>query len=225
MKLCQTAEIRRMPSIRLITQKAEINPYARKAYRKSVEYLEETLDMRALERFIAKNYPVSLVNKISATEDLDLFVEKNKNLSTVILFSEKPTASVMFRTIAHFYENRLNFVYVGVKASNDVSERYKISSTTLGVLSKDGTLTLYEGEELNSRRGSICLSFHVYIYKYVSYIYIYINIYIYIHIYINIYTYIFIYIYICIYIYIYLYICIYVYIHINIYTYIYNIYI
>jgi hypothetical protein len=190
MRLCQTAEIRRMPSIRLITQKAEVNPYARKAYRKSVEYLEETLDMRALERFIAKNYPVSLVNKISATEDLDVFVEKNINLSTVILFSEKPTASVMFRTIAHFYADRLNFVYVGVKASNDVSERYKISSTTLGVLSKDGSLIRYEGEELNSRIGSSYLSC----------------------IYINMYTYIYIYIYICIYKY--TYVCMYIYTYI-----------
>lgn len=157
MKLCQSSEIRRMPSIRLITQKAEVNPYARKAFRKSVEYLEDTLEMRSLERFIAKNYPVSLVNKISSIEDLDSYIEKNSKLSTVILFSEKPAASVMFRTIAHFYDRRLNFVYVGIKASNEVSERYNISATTLGVLDSKSTgpMIHYDGGQLNSRAAVI----------------------------------------------------------------------
>ena len=151
MRLCQAENLRSLPSINLITERPSLNPYSRKMYRASELYAGETLNMKSLESFVAKSFPSSTLSKVSTIEEFDRSVETSIEVPTMVLFSEKSTISLMYRVIARRFKGDLNFIHVHVKSSKDLSDKYDISSTAIGIIKyQSDALIMFEGEDVTS---------------------------------------------------------------------------
>jgi hypothetical protein len=149
-KFCNAEGIRVMPTLKFVTGKPQLNPYSGKMIRNSDVFDGGFLDPRSVNKFISKRYPA--VTTILSDTELDSFIESNPGLPTSILFSEKAAPSLVFRTIADYFRGRMSFVFVPIKTATGVAERFKVTSTSIGVLESDSTTPkFYDGEDLNLR--------------------------------------------------------------------------
>lgn len=151
-KFCNAEGIQVMPTLKFVTGKPELNPYSGKMIRKSDVFDGGFLDPRSVNKFISKSYPTSAVITILLDSDLDSFIESNPGLPTSILFSDKAAPSLIFRTIADYFKGRMTFVFVPMKSAAGVAERFKVTSTSIGVLeSGSKTPIFFDGEDINLR--------------------------------------------------------------------------
>ena len=151
MRLCQAENLRSLPSVHMISERPTVNPYSRKMYRASELYAGESLNMKSLESFVAKSFPSSILSKVKTIEEFDSSVEMGLEVPTVVIFSEKSTISLMYRIIARRFKGDLNFVHVHIKSSMDLSDKYDVSSTAIGIIkNQSGILIPFEGEDLTS---------------------------------------------------------------------------
>lgn len=152
MRLCQAESIRSLPSVNFFTEKPAYNPYSGKLYRGSDLYDGETLDMKSLEKFIVKRFPSSVISKVNTIEEFDSNLRIGLAVPTVVLFTEKSSPSLMFRTIAQRFKGDFKFMFVPIKASQDVSDKYKIATTVISVIQpQSDALINFDGEDLSSR--------------------------------------------------------------------------
>jgi hypothetical protein len=167
-KLCRTAGIREMiPVIHLLMGDPTINPYTRKSYRIPIPFVGTQFDVRSLERFFSKNYPVSLVTTINSTAEFDAYLANNTAPSPLIsppvavLFTEKDAVGMLIRTVSHHFRVRIKFLQLRIDKVPDVASRYGVEETTLGVLtagelegggsSSYSKLVKFDGDSLKSR--------------------------------------------------------------------------
>jgi hypothetical protein len=162
-KLCKSAGLRMLPTIQLVMGDPIVNPYSGKKYRNPQLFEATQFDARGLEKFISKNYPASLVTKIASSKDLEHFFQSNTAEApkaaapVVILFTEKDTVTMIYKSISHHFRGRIKFLQVSIDKAPEVAEKYGITETTLGVIAPgdDGNLIKYENDNLKNRAAII----------------------------------------------------------------------
>jgi hypothetical protein len=155
-KFCNAEGIRVMPTLKFITGKPQLNPYSGKMIRSTDVFTGGFLDPRSVNKFISQSYPISAVTTIVSDSELDSFKESNTDLPISILFSDKAAPSLVFRTIADHFKGRMSFVFVPMKSAAGVAERFKVTSTSIGVLESNSTIPIFfDGEDINLRSSVI----------------------------------------------------------------------
>lgn len=118
-KLCTGFRI--LPSFQLFVEEPKVNPYTRKKFRNGIMFEANALDVRSLEKFVAKNYPT----KVHKADSLAQFDEAVNSVSghSLVLFSEKSTITMLLKSIAFSFAN-LNVVQVSGMSLEDINQKF-----------------------------------------------------------------------------------------------------
>ena len=154
-KLCNADGIRQHPTAKLMTEKPVFNPYTKKMYRNGEPFVSEILDMKSLEKYIAKSFPSAAIIKVTSEAEFKSNDKIVSTLPTAVLFTEKSVPSLLYRTIALRLKGAMNFVYIPIKASTDLifkSSTDEMTSAIIGILEPNSdSIQKYTGEDASSR--------------------------------------------------------------------------
>ena len=134
------------PSIQLYIDKPTLNPYTKHNYRTHIPLISngDGNPISLIERFVNKNYPFK-ATKLTTLLDLKSAITTNNNHTTPIglLFTDKDTIPLSFKSIIYHYNNQINFYYINTKSGSEILSYYSISSpkSSLGLILPMNTST------------------------------------------------------------------------------------
>lgn len=145
-KLCSSV---RGIQFQLFADPSKMNPYTKKNYRAPIPFVvpqdSKGIEVKAIERFVAKSYPSQHIHVAKTISELDEIRTKS-SLPTVLLFSEKSAVTMLFKSVGFYFIGRLNFVQVA--KSSDIAKHFEVSSfPTLGLLPPSGEMVEFDGDE------------------------------------------------------------------------------
>eukprot|EP01041_Mallomonas_annulata_P001514 gene1514-2914_t len=147
-KLCQSSFIQSFPGLRLYIDSPQMNPYTNKNFRNPIPY-SGPMDSRSLEKFVSKPYSTSVL-KISSYEEYEALTT-NSSGNVAMLFSEKDTVSMLYKSIAFSFRSmipsKVSFVQVS-KESSSLTEKFGIDDfPSFIITSSNGTVVnRFEGD-------------------------------------------------------------------------------
>ena len=150
------------PSIQLYTDKPTLNPYTKHNYRTHIPLISNVdgNPISLIERFVNKNYPFK-ATKLTTLLDLKTAITTNNNHTTPIglLFTDKDTITLSFKSIIYHYNNQINFYYINTKSGSEILSYYGIPSSkpSLGLILPMNTTTTSTTNTANTDASSLQL--------------------------------------------------------------------
>ena len=108
------------------------------------------MQLRDFERSIAQLFSSSLVTRVDTAQALGAVLEDGTATPTAVLYSAKSTISLVYRSVAYAFKDRLNCTFVPLKSA--LAQQHGVTEPRLSVHGVDGGAPQwYDGADMSSR--------------------------------------------------------------------------